>query len=111
ISEASGNAAVGGILQIGIAMDNDCCVATKFENNSLFPCAALDVPADGNAACEADELDALVDDQQPGVIVGKRENVESAVGPSGLLHAFCEKQGTKRRLRCRLQNHGAASGD
>ena len=92
-------------------MDDDGRIAAQFENDFLFSGAALDVPAHGNAAGKTDELDAVVGNQQAGVFIGERQNVETAVGPSRLLHAFRQKQRAERRLRCGLQDHGAAGGN
>ncbi len=111
VAEASGDAAVGGVGEVGVAVDDDGGVAAEFEDDFLFSGAALDVPADGNAAGEADELDAVVGDEQAGIFVGEREDVEAAIGPSGLLHALGEKQRAERRLRGGLEDHGASGGD
>ena len=111
IGEASGNAAFGGIVEVGVAVHDDGGIAAQFEHDFLFSGAALDVPTDGHAAGEADELDAVVGDQQTGVFVGERQHVEAAIGPARLLHAFGQKQRAERRLRRRLQHHGASGGD
>ena len=92
-------------------MHDDGGVAPEFENDFLFSGAALDVPSDGDAAGEADELDAIVGDQEAGIFVGEREHIEAAVGPSGLLHAFGEKKRAERRLRRGLQDDGASGGN
>ena len=111
VAEATRNAAVGGVFEVGIAVHDDRGVAAEFEDDFLFSGAAFDVPADGGAAGEADELDALVGDEEARVLVGEWEHVEPAIGPSGLLHAFGEKQRAERSLRCGLQDHGASCGD
>ena len=92
ISETSGDATVGGIFEIGVAMNDDGGIATEFEDNFLFSGAALDVPSHGHAAGKADELDAVVGDQQAGVFVGKRKDIEPAIGPTRLLYTFRQKQ-------------------
>jgi hypothetical protein len=111
VAEASGDAALGGVGEVGVAVDDDGRVAAEFENDFLFSGAALDVPADGDAAGEADELDAVVGDEQAGVFVGEREHVEAAIGPARLLYALGEKQRAERSLGRGLQNHGAAGSD
>ena len=111
VAEASGDAAVGGVGEVGVAVDDYGGVASEFEDDFLLPGAAFDVPADGYAAGEADELDAVVGDEKTGVFVGEREDVEAAVGPSRLLHALRQKQRAERRLRRGLQDHGASGGD
>ena len=111
IAEASGDAALGGVAEVGVAVDDDGGIAAEFEDDFLFSGAALDVPADGDAAGEADELDAVVGDEKAGVFVGERQHVEAAVGPSRLLHALGEKQRAERRLGRGLQHHGATGGD
>ena len=111
VAEAAGDAAFGGVGEVGVAVDDDGGVAAEFEDDFLFSGAALDVPADGHAAGEADELDAVVGDEEAGVFVGERKHVESAIGPAGLLHAFGEKQRAERSLGRGLQDHGASGGD
>ncbi len=111
IAESAVDAALGGIVQVRVAVDNYGRVAAQFENNFLFSGAALDVPSDGHAAGEADELDAVIGDEKTGIFVGERKHVESAVGPAGLLHALGEKQRAERRLRRGLQHHGASGGN
>ena len=111
VAEAAGNAALGGVGKIGIAVDDDAGVAAQFEHDFLLSGAALDVPADGHAAREADELDAFIGDEQTGIFVGERKDVEAAIGPAGLLHAFGQKQRAQRRLGRGLQHHGATGGD
>src|ERR1700727_380103 len=86
IAEAAGDAAIGGVTEVGIAVDDDAGVAAEFEDDFLFSSAALDVPANGDAAGKADELDALVGDEEAGIVVGEREDVEAAVGPCRLLN-------------------------
>src|SRR3984957_5900449 len=90
VAEATGNAAFSSVGKIGIAVNNGAGVATKFQSNFLFAGAALDIPAHRHAAGEADQLDALVSDQQASVVVRKRKHVEAAIGPARLLHAFRE---------------------
>ena len=111
VGEASGDAAAGDVVEVGVAVNYYCGVATEFEDNFLFSGAALDVPSDGYASGEADEFDAVVGDEKAGVVVRERENVETAIGPSGLLHALSEKQRAERRLRRWLQDHGTSGGD
>ena len=62
IGEAAYDAAFGSIGDISVAVDQDGGIASEFENDFLFPSATLDVPSYGDAAGEADELDALVGD-------------------------------------------------
>ena len=64
-----------------------------------------------NAAGKADEFDSVVGDKDAGIFVGERENIQTAVGPPGLLHAFGQEQRAERRLRRWLQDHGASGGD
>ena len=45
-------------------MDDGSGVAAEFERDFLFSGAALDVPTHGHAAGKADQLDALIGDQQ-----------------------------------------------
>ena len=111
IAESAGDAAFGGVAEVGVVVHDDGGVAAEFEDDFLLSGAALDVPANGHAAGEADELDAVVGHEQAGIVVGEREHVESAVGPAGLLHAFGEKQRAERSLGRRLQHHGASGGD
>ena len=111
VAETSGDAAVGGIGEVGVAVDDDGGVAAEFENDFLLSGAALDVPANGNAAGEADELDAVVGDEETGVFVGERKDVEAAIGPSSLLHALSQEQRAERRLRGGLEDHGTSGGD
>ena len=76
----------------------------------FFPARRLmSQPTD--AAGEADELDAVVGDQNAGVIVGKRQDVEATIGPARLLHALGQKQRAERSLGRRLQHHGTTGGD
>ena len=103
ISETSGDAAVGGVGEVGVAVNDDRRVAAEFEDDFLFSCATLDVPTNGNAAGETDELDAVVGDEQSGVFIGKRKDVEAAIRPSRLLDALRQKQRAERRLRRGLQ--------
>ena len=88
ITEASGDAAVGGVGEVGVAVDDYASVSAQLEDHFLLAGIFLDLPSHGGAAGEADELDALVGDQQGGVFIGEWEDVEGAVGPSGLLHAL-----------------------
>ncbi len=111
IRESAGDAALGGVFEVSVAVDDDGSVTAQFEDNFLFTGAALDVPADGHAAGETDQLDAVVGDQKAGIIVGEGEHVEPAVRPSRLLHAFGEKQRAERRLGRGLQHHGTSGGD
>src|SRR5208282_3904545 len=111
VSKAAGNAAVGSVSEIGVAVDDDPGIASQFENNFLLSRVVLDGPADGGAAREADELDALIGDQQAGIFVGKQNRVESAVRPARLLDNFSQQQRGKRRLGRGLEHHGTAGGD
>src|ERR1700722_12689563 len=92
-------------------MHNGAGIAPEFESDLLLACAALEVPADGSASGKSNELDALVSNQQSGVVIGKGQDVETAIGPTGLLNALCQKQRGKRSLRGGFQYHGAACGD
>ncbi len=69
IAEAAGNAALGGVGEIGVAVDDRSGVAAEFKRNFLLARAAFNVPTYGRAAGEADQLDALVGDQQAGIVV------------------------------------------
>jgi hypothetical protein len=71
VAEASGDATVSCVAQIGVAVDDDGGVASELEDDFFLPGAALDIPADWDAAGEADELDAVVGDEQAGVLIGK----------------------------------------
>ena len=73
--------------------------------------AALDVPADGHTAGEADEFDAIVGHEKASIFIRERKHVESAIGPARLLYAFGEKQRAERRLGRGLQDHGATGGN
>ena len=64
VSKASGDAAVGGVSEIGIAVDDDARIPSQFENYFFLSRVVLDGPTDGGAAGEADELDAFISDQQ-----------------------------------------------
>ena len=83
-------------------MHDGAGVAPQFERNFLLAGAAFDVPTHGHAARKADQLDALVGDQQTGVVVRKRQHVETAIGPARLLHALREQQRAQRSLRGRF---------
>ena len=101
VGEASGHAAVGGVGEIGVAVNDDARIASQFENDFFLPRIVLDGPADGGAAGEADELDALIGDEQSGIFVGEQQRVESAIRPSCLLDHFRQQQRGERRLRAR----------
>ncbi len=88
VAEASGDAAIGGIGEIGVIVDDHGGVAAEFKNNFLFSGAAFDVPPDGNAAGEADQLNAVIGDEKACVFIRKREDVKATIGPSSLLHAL-----------------------
>ena len=79
-------------MEVGITVHNHGGVAAQFENNFLLPGAALDVPSDGNTSRKTDELDAIVGDQQTGIFVRQRQDVESTIGPASLLHTFSKHQ-------------------
>ena len=111
VGKSADNAAIGSIGHVGIIVHDDCGVAPEFENDFLLSSATLDVPADGNAAGEADEFNAIVSNQDARILVGERDNIQSAVGPPGLLHAFGEKKRAERRLGRRLQDDGASGSN
>ena len=112
IAESPGHAAIGGVFEIGVAVHNDGGVAAQFEHDFLFSRArVLMSQPTGTLPVKADELDAVVGDQQAGIFIREREHVESAIGPTRLLHALGEKQRAERRLRRRLQHHGATGGN
>ena len=111
VSKASSNTAVGGVGKIGIAVDDDARIASQFKNHFFLSRVVLDGPADGGAAREADELDALVGNQQSRIFVGEQKRVESAVRPSRLLDHFRQQHRGERRLRRGLEHHGTAGGN
>ncbi len=86
VGESSGDAAVGGVGEIGIAVHDDTGVAPEFEHDFFLSRQCSDGPADRRAAGKADELDALVGDQQAGIFVREWQHIESAIRPSGLLN-------------------------
>ena len=98
VGETSNDAAFSRVSDVGIAVHDNSGIASEFENDFLFPGAALDVPPYGNTPCEADELQAVISDQETGIFIGERQDIEAAVWPSCLLHAFGEKQRAERRL-------------
>jgi hypothetical protein len=111
VSEASGDAAVGGVSEIGIAVDDDARIASQFENDLFLPRVVLDGPPDRSAARKADELDAFIGDQQAGISVGEQNRVESTVRPPCLLDHFSQQQRGERRFERGLEDHGTAGRD
>src|SRR5580698_4415850 len=111
VSEASRHAAVGGVSQVGITVDNDSRIPSQFENDFFLSSIVLDGPADGRAASKADELDALIADEEAGVFVGEQDCVEPAVRPSRLLNDLGQQKGTERRLGRGLKHHGTTRGN
>jgi hypothetical protein len=111
VGKASCNAAVGGVCEIGIAVNDDARIAAQFENDFFLPRVVLDGPTDSGAAGETDELDALIGDQQSGIFVREQKRIESAIGPSRLLNHFRQQQRGERRLRRGLEHHGTAGGN
>src|SRR5579872_1881266 len=111
IAEGAGDAAFGGVKEVGITVYDGSGVATEFQDDFLFSGSAFDVPADGDTAGETDEFDAVVSDEEAGVVVGEWEDIEAAIGPTGLLDAFRQKQRTEGSLGGGLEDHGAAGSD
>ena len=91
-------------------MDDYSGIPAKLEHNLLLAGAALDLPANGSAAGEADQLDAIVGHEQSGVFIRQWKHVECAIRKAGLLHGFREKKSGERSLRRGLQNDGTAAG-
>jgi hypothetical protein len=54
-------------------VDDDAGIASEFENDFFLSRVILDRPADGGAAGEADELDALIGDEQTGIFVREQQ--------------------------------------
>src|SRR5579862_4356248 len=92
-------------------MNDHSRIATEFEHNFFLSGAAFDLPSHRSAAGKADELDAIVGDQQARVFVRERKNVECTVRQARLLNRFGEKEGGEWGLRGRLQNHRAPGGN
>ncbi len=111
ITKTAGDAAFDSVRKIGIAVNDDSGVASKFENDFLFARVVLDRPADGGAAGKADELDSFVGDEQAGIFVREQQGIEAAIGPSCLLDHFSEQQRGERRFGRGFEHHGTSGGD
>ena len=111
VGESPCHAAVGGVGEVGVAVDDDARIPPQLKNDFFLSRVVLDRPADGRAAGKTDEPDAFIGDQQSRVFVREQHRVESAIGPSRLLDHFGQQQCGERRLRRGLQNNGAAGGN
>src|SRR6266498_2292527 len=111
VTETSRHATLRGPGNISIAVHNDSGIAAELEHHFLFTGAALKVPSHSRAAGETDQLDAVVGDQQPGIFVRERQNVECAVRKPRLFHRLRKEERAEWSLWCRLQNNWAAAGD
>ena len=111
VGEASGNATVRGISQIGVAVHDGSGVAPEFQCDFLFSGTALDLPPNGYAPRKSDQFYPLISYQQTRILVRKRQDIKAAIRPACLLNALRQQQGRQRRLRRRFQDHGAARGD
>src|SRR5208282_2245703 len=98
VTKASGDAAVGGVSEIGITVDDYARIASQFENDFFLSRVVLDGPPDRSAAREADELDAFIADQQTGISVAEQNRVESPIRPSRLLDHLSQQQRGERRF-------------
>ena len=88
VAEASRDAALGRVGQVSVVVHDYSRVASQLKHHFLFSGAALDVPTNRHTARETDELDAIVGDQKSGVFVGEWQNIQTAVRPPRMLHAF-----------------------
>src|SRR3546814_1471055 len=79
-------------------------VAAQLQRHLLLAGASLQVPAD-QAAGETEQPDALVLDQQAGVVVAAGQDRERALGQVGFGEHRADDQRADRRLRSRSEEH------
>src|SRR5262249_50396808 len=91
VREAALDAAVGGVINVRIRVDNDAGVAAEFERDFFLAGFRFQRPTDGAAAGEGEELEAIVGDELFGVGIRKRQDVERPGGSAGFFDDFGEK--------------------
>src|ERR1700691_1770454 len=91
ISKTAIDTAFGSVRKISVTVNDDGGIASQFEHNFFLSRVVLDGPANGGAAGETDELDALVGDEQAGIFIREQDGVDAAVGPSRFVDHFRPK--------------------
>src|SRR5262245_48270630 len=94
IPEPPRNTAYRGRHDIGIVVHEDPRVAAEFEYNLLLAGILFDQPADSRASREADEFYAVVRNQDRGVLVRERQDIEATIGPTCFLNRFGQQNRT-----------------
>ena len=98
VGRAAPDDALGGVVEVGVRGDDDRGVAAELERHALHAGAALQPPADGGAAGEREQLDAVVLDERRGVGRRRRHDGDPLLGPAGLEHDLRELERADRRL-------------
>src|SRR5690606_9233082 len=103
--------ALHGIVEIPVAVDDDGRGATRLEEDPLLPRSALEVPADGGRAGEAEELQALIRREEIGAIPPAGEDRKGAFGEIGLREHLADDERAERSAARGLEHEGAADRD
>src|SRR5215475_8202907 len=97
------------LLELSILVDNYRGIATQFQENTLLSAPRFKLPAYARTSSESEQLETIIGYQGVCLLIGKRNNVESAVRPARLPHQLAEHERAKRCLRGRFE-HNAATG-
>ena len=100
------------VVEIRIGGDDHRRGVPELEVDALAGGSLAKLPADAGGARERDQRDALVVDENVTDLGGRPDDdVQPSGGQAGLHLELGEKQRGQRRLRRRLQHHGAAGGE
>src|SRR4029450_4134465 len=102
----------GGLLEVGVLHNDDRVVAAELQHLPLVDRLGGDVFADGNAACERDEIDARVRQHFVGDLFRVAGDDREHLGrQTGLVQNIRQQQRGQRGFLGGLQHHPIVGGD
>ena len=102
-------AARGGVVDVGVGLDDDGRRVPELEIDALARCALAELPAHRAGAGERDERDARILDDHVADLGGRAdEDVQPAGGEAGVVLELREEERREGSLRRGLEDDGAA---
>ncbi len=111
VGEGADEDALDGPVEVRRAVDDDGSVAAQLQDDVLLARAGLHPPADGRAAGERQQLEAVVGDHPVAELAAHGQDAHRARRQASLGHDLGHRQHRERVLGRRLEDDRAAGGD